>query len=265
VTIHDVGFLHFPGDYPPAVVQELSASLVEQESTVDLVICDSAATEADLVATHAGYRGRTRVVPLGIDSAWFESPNQDAIRETLLRLGITQPYLLHVGALVPRKDLGTLVRAWLLLREENPELALVLAGPDAVGWKSDYDKLRDLARSASDGLHLPGYIDDVSARHLMSGAQTYVLTSKLEGFGLPVLEAMAAGVSVVSSRISAVEEVASVTVEYARVGDPESFATAVSNVLKRPDPDRIEAARQRARELSWLRCAELTLDCYRRL
>jgi glycosyltransferase involved in cell wall biosynthesis len=267
VTVHDVAFLHFPDDYPRAVVDELSTSIAEQESLLHLAICNSAATEADLIAANERYRGRTAVIPLGVDASWFQSPPQNSVERTLRTFGIRRPYLVHLGALVPRKDLGTLVRAWLLLRAENPELALVLAGPDAVGWKSDLKTVGELAHRSGVAaqLHLVGYVNDETSHHLVAGAQAYVLTSKMEGFGLPVLEAMAAGVPVVSSRIPAVQEVAQETVDYAEVGHPEAFAYLVSRALEHPQPERIEAAKARAREFSWLRCAQRTLEHYRRL
>jgi glycosyltransferase involved in cell wall biosynthesis len=268
VTVHDVAFLHFPNDYPAEVVRELSGFLAEQARTVDLVICDSAATEADLVAADERYSGRTAVVHLGVDSDWFEPPDRDAVGQTLGRLGIGSPYLLHLGALVPRKDLGTLVRAWLLLRTEHPDLGLVLAGPHALGWKSDQNKLQELVRgcpAAGEQLRLPGYVDDATGRHLLSAARAYVSTSKLEGFGLPVLEAMAAGIPVVSTQIPGVEEVAGPAVTYAPVGDSEAVANAVLTVLARPDSSRLKAAQARAQEFSWRRCAEQTLNCYRSL
>jgi glycosyltransferase involved in cell wall biosynthesis len=268
VTIHDLSFLHYPGDFPAGFVGELSACLRRQQGTVDLAICDSGATEADLLDSFTGFEGRTAIVHLGVGEEWFAAPDEAAVGRTLASLGIEPPYLLHIGALVPRKDLPTLVRAWKLLNDDGFELALVLAGPDAVGWKSDLDEIRAVAHEQAGleaSLHILGYIDDRTARHLMAAAAAYVCTSKCEGFGLPVLEAMAASTPVVATGLPALREVAGDMIAYTEVGDAEGTAEAIARVLRAREPGSGEKARARAQQFSWSRCAEQTLACYRRV
>jgi alpha-1,3-rhamnosyl/mannosyltransferase len=265
ITVLDLAFRHFPDDYPADVVAALSGRLAAQQHTVDLVICISSATEADLVDASPGFAGRTTVIPLGVDAAWFANVDRRETEEVLKRLGIVRPYLLHLGALVPRKNLVTVVQAWMQAHADHPELALVLAGPDAVGWKSDLATIRALVPDGGDlsgHMHLVGYVDDPTARALMAGAQAYVCGSKSEGFGLPVLEAMAAGIPTIATRIPAIEEVAGETVTYVPVGDPEATAYAIGRVVDRFEPAEVEAARTRAREFSWARCSEQTLAAY---
>jgi glycosyltransferase involved in cell wall biosynthesis len=268
VTVHDLSFLHYPGDFPAGFVEEFSACLGRQQGTVDLAICISGATQADLVASFGGFEARTAVVPHGVGEEWFARPDESAVSRTLGSLGIELPYLLHLGALVPRKDLPTLVRAWRLLNEDGFGIALVLAGPDAVGWKSDLDWIRALAHEQprlKGSLHILGYIDDRTARHLMAAAAAYVCTSKCEGFGLPVLEAMAVGTPVVATRLPALREVAGDTIAYTEIGDAEGIAGTIAPLLRAHEPGSEEKARARAKQFSWSRCAEQTLACYRRV
>jgi glycosyltransferase involved in cell wall biosynthesis len=266
VTIHDLSFLHHPNDFPTALVEELSASLGRQQRTVDLAICVSAATEADLLDRFRGFESRTTVIHHGVGEEWFASPDEAKVRRTLATLGVEPPYLLHIGALVPRKDLPTLVRAWTLLNERGHRLALVLAGPDAVGWKSDLNAIRAVAQESPlpQQLHILGYVDDLAARHLMAAAAVYVCASKCEGFGLPVLEAMAAGRPVVATKLAAVKEVAGDTISYADVGDAEGLAGVIERVLQARGSSE-HHARAYAGQFTWRRCAEQTLASYRHL
>jgi glycosyltransferase involved in cell wall biosynthesis len=266
ITVHDLGFLHFPDDYPPAVRAELTQALDQHQWNVHTAVCNSAATESDVLDAFPGFRGRTTVIHLGVAESWFLDPKPQEIDETLTSLGLASPYIFHLGAMVPRKDLPTLVSAWTLLRRERPELGLVLAGPDARNWRSDADAVARIASSAPNagaGMRVLGHVDVQVARRLMAAASAYVITSKLEGFGLPALEAMAAGVPVVATRNAATIEVAHDTVAYAAIGDPESVATAIAHTLDNPQPERIAAARAAARGYSWRRCAEKTLTVYR--
>ena len=266
ITVHDLAFLKFPDDYPPAVATELTNLLERQQWVVERALCASAATEHDLLGAYPGFDGRTNVVHLGVHESWFEPPARTEIEDTLRSLGIAKPFILHLGALVPRKDVPTLVQAWLLARRERPKLGLVLAGPDARGWKSDAETVAGLLASAPDGAaHVLGPVSDQVARRLMAAADAYVTTTKLEGFGLPVLEAMAAGVPVVATSDAATAEVGGETIEYVAARDPDLIAAAIAQTLDQPDETRISAARERARGYSWRRCAQQTLAVYREL
>lgn len=265
ITVHDLGFHHFPEDYPPEVVTSLSGCLSTQEEKVDLVICISVATETDLLDAYPGYAGRTTVIPHGVDSTWFTQPEPRETREILRRSGIDRPYVLHLGALVPRKNLETVVRAWIQARGDYPDVGLVLAGPDATGWKSDLATIRSLVSARAEwstGLHIIGYVDDRIARALMAAARAYICASKNEGFGLPILEAMAAGIPVIATSIPAIEEVAAGTVDYVPVGDVDATADAIRRVVGSLDHPKIQAARTRASSFTWARCAEKTLASY---
>lgn len=264
VTVHDLSYLEYPDDVPAGFAEERSALLDRQQRSIDLAICISEATEADLISHFPGYRGRTTVVHHGVGEEWFMRPDDATVQRSLSSLGIDRPYLLHIGALVPRKDLPTLVRAWKLLTNDGLDLSLVLAGPDPVRWRSDVEAIQAAAGSLSSEqrLHVVGYVDDLTARHLMAGAAAYVCISKCEGFGLPVLEAMAIGTPVVATKLPAFEEIAGETIAYVAIGDAEGCADAVRRVIRALEVDLRPRARERARRFTWADCAARTLRSY---
>ena len=182
-------------------------------------------------------------VPLGVAGAWFDAKPSEQVRA---RYGLPSEYLLFVGTLEPRKDLRTLLAARALLPDAPP---LVLVG--ASGWGEQVDLT---------GCLTPGYIKDADLHSVVAGAAALVLPSRDEGFGLTVIEALAAGTPVVASDLPVLREVGGDVVTYAAAGDPPAFADALARVLGDPG-DRL-ARQARARIFTWERTAALTREVY---
>ncbi len=144
---------------------------------------------------------------------------------------ITQPYLLFLGSLKPSKNVEGLIRAFDLL--ENKSLRLVIAGKKA--WL--YDKIFSLVQSLnlSDRIIFTGFVPDADVPALMSQAEAFVLPSFYEGFGIPVLEAMACGTPVVISRVASLPEVAGPAGIYVNPDQPDSIAEGIRKALKNKD------------------------------
>jgi glycosyltransferase involved in cell wall biosynthesis len=177
-------------------------------------------------------------VPHGVAPGWGAADPPDAALRA--RLGLPSSYVLFVGTLEPRKDVRTLLAAHALLPDAPP---LVLVGPP--GWGEQVDV---------SGAVTPGYLGDDALRPLVAGAAALVLPSRDEGFGLPLLEALAAGTPVVASDLPVLREVGGDVVRYAAVGDAEAFAAAIQAVLDAPgDP---AARRAHAAPYTWSRSAE---------
>jgi glycosyltransferase involved in cell wall biosynthesis len=197
----------------------------------------------------------------GYDSRF--RPLERAEREEATRLHYDlDEFILTVGTLEPRKNLGTLLKAYARLRREGYCGLLVHAG--ASGWKS-----ADINRQIEDlGLRkyvrFLGHVDDATLVRVYNLASVFVYPSLMEGFGLPVLEAMACGTAVVSARGSSLEEVGGVAVRFVDPRDSDQLADQIAIVLEDSSlrETMVEAGFAQARRFSWRACAELTVGAY---
>ncbi len=181
---------------------------------------------------------RIRVVPGGLDARFLDDPGPQAVARVRERYGVIPGTVLHVGSLQVRKDLPTLVRAVSRLPAEVvPRLVLAGSGPEE-------ESLRSMARvlGLADRLHLAGFVDDEDLPAVYRAASCVVLAGTGEGFGLPVLEAMAAGTPVVAARAGALPEVVGRAGRLFPAGDSGALAAQLRDVLGSPD----EAARMSA-------------------
>jgi glycosyltransferase involved in cell wall biosynthesis len=222
--------------------------------------CVSHATARDLVERYPETRSRVRVIPHGLDPLFTPSGDAAAAERTRRRYAGGSRFLLYLGTLEPRKNIEMLVAACERLwtrRRSRPDL--VLAG--GIGWKTS-SLARRIARSPfRDKIHQPGYAPREVARDLYRAAEVFVYPSLAEGFGLPVLEAMASGVPVVASTAEALREVGGEAALYASPHDPEEMAGQIERALE--DADTREALRAaglaRAQTFSWERAGRETL------
>ena len=209
-----------------------------------------------------------RVVPLGVDSVRFSPAEAAGERESLRRrYKLDHPYVLFVGAMVPRKDVLTLVRAFALALPRLGDAQLVLAGNKTLRWASDWPKVSEWLDRHPDMAGRVQVLDYVAPRDLPAlyrSSRVIALTSLLEGFGLTVLEGLACGRPVVATHNSSLVEVGGDAVYYGEVRDPESFAVAIEDAWNGVEWDRrSEQAGAIVAAHTWTRTAELTLDAYR--
>lgn len=248
VTVHDLAFLDHPEYLAPQ--QRTLPDLVRRSVARAAVVC----TPSDAVARQVAQRlevaaERIVVTPLGVDRAWLDA----AAPSESLRASLRLPwrYLLFVGAAQPRKGLDVLLDA----HAAHPGLApLMLAGP--AGWGP--------AHSASPRVYNLGYLSEADLRCVVAGAIAVVVPSRDEGFGLPVLEAMATGVPVVCSDLPALREIAGGLATLVPPGDRAALATALAAADSADgDPGGSATRRAHATRYSWLACAEATVRAYR--
>ncbi len=259
VTVHDLAFLDRPEFLAPA--QRDLPDLVRRSVARAAVVCTPSGAVAQQVARRLDIPAeRIVVTPLGVDPAWSSTgPPSPALRATL---GLPPRYLLFVGAAQPRKGLDVLLDA----HAAQPGLApLVLAGPAGwspagwgpTGWGPTL--------TTSSRVHTVGYLDEADLRCVVAGAAALVLPSRDEGFGLPVLEAMAAGVPVVCSDLPALREVAGGLATLVPPGDPAALATALASVEDAGrDPVSAAARQAHAARYTWQACAQATVHAYRK-
>lgn len=244
LTIHDLAFLEFPDDLPPGDAN--LPDLVRVSAGRARMVCTPTQAVADHVTERLGVPSeRVAVTPLGVDLAWFTArPPGDALAE---RLSLPGEYLLFVGGAGPRKALH-----WLLdAHAATPSLPpLLLAGPGH--------------RVTSERVRSTGYLSEVDLRSVVAGASALVLPSRDEGFGLPVLEAMACDVPVVCTDVPALREVAGGHATLVPYEDTEALAAALTAALENPpSPATLAKRRTHAASHTWRRCAELTVAAYR--
>jgi glycosyltransferase involved in cell wall biosynthesis len=223
------------------------------------LICVSEATARELRLLYPETRERVRVVPNGVDPAFTPGADAAALDETRRLHAGGRPYILYLGTLEPRKNVGILVEACERIwsrRADRPDL--VLAG--GAGWKTS-GLLDRIERSPfRQRIHTPGYAAGRTARDLYQAAEVFVYPSLAEGFGLPVLEAMACGIPVVASTAEALREVAGDAALFADPGDAAGFADAIERVFDDPATrERLHAAGLlQAAKFSWGACARGT-------
>ena len=263
-VVHDLTPLTHPQWHRPKTVTAFVPWIEKTLERAARIIAVSHATAEELRRRYPEIRSRISVVPHGVDPRFSpDAPEGERERARSAWAG-GRPYLLFLGTLEPRKNLRTLVAACEELWQRRPSTPdLVLAG--GPGWKSR-PLLEAISRSPfRERIHLPGYVRDEDAPSLLRSAEVFCYPSLAEGFGLPVLEAMACGTPVVISDAPGLREVAGDAASPVPAEDPPALAAAIERLLD-DDAWRSEAVgcgRDRARAHSWEDAAEKTASILR--
>jgi alpha-1,3-rhamnosyl/mannosyltransferase len=263
-TVHDISYLRYPQYHPLERVRLLERHLPETLQRADALIVDSDCVRDELLSVFGVDARKLHTVPLGVDAAFH--PRSDAdLAAPLASLGLApRGYLLVVATLEPRKNLERLVQAYAGLPASTRE-RVPLAVVGARGWLDGPLRaaLEPLERAGQ--VRRLGYIDAATLPAVYAGALGFALPSLYEGFGLPVLEAMASGVPVLTSHEGALAEVAG----DAALGVDPLDVEAIRNGLVRMTDDAQWRAGAAARGMelaanyTWQRCVEGTLAAYR--
>lgn len=252
LTVHDLAYLK----YPDTVTGDAShyATLVPQALRRGAHVLAVSRAMSDEIADEYGLgKDRITVAHHGIDPAWSRA--QPATATDRLRLGLPDRYLLFMGNLEPRKNLGTLLRAHRAARRQDPSVPpLALVGP--AGWG---DRWQGAAPDAADVV-LTGYLKDEDLRSVVAGAEAVCMPSHYEGFGLPVLEALAAGRPVLASDIPAHREVAGGHAVLLPPDDGDAWSGAMTTL--RRDRSDTNAARAHAAAFTWQNSARAHMEAY---
>jgi glycosyltransferase involved in cell wall biosynthesis len=263
-TVHDLGFHYYPEAHTLFQNVYLRWSTWHNARASVLVLADSQATQRDLMRYYGLAADRIAVVYPGRDETLAPVTEPASLAAIRARYDLHQPYLLYVGTLHPRKNLVRLVQAYarLLSQPTGRDTAplLVLAGQK--GWL--YAEINDEVRRLGLGerVRLTGFVPEEDLAALLSGALAFVFPSLYEGFGLPVVEAMACGTPVVCSQTSSLPEVAGDAALLVDPLDPEDLAGALLRIVGDEGLRRelVQRGFQQARQFSWRRCARETLD-----
>ena len=262
ITVHDLAFRRFPGTAPLATRRWLTRLAGAVAGAAEIIV-PSTATETDLLDLYAVEAERVTVIHHGIDHDTFRPAGAMEVERVRRRYGIEGPYLLFVGGLEPRKNLPALLRAYATL-PDGIRPSLVLAGA-SVPWNPEgrvglNEALLRLPPDVRGGVALTGYVADPDRAALYTGAAALVFPSLYEGFGFPVLEAMACGTPVVTSSVSSLPEVAGPDAVLVDPTDVESIAHGLRQAVEDGDlVRRLRAAGPiRASRFTWDRAARAT-------
>jgi glycosyltransferase involved in cell wall biosynthesis len=265
VTVHDLGYLSYPEAHKAADRRYLDWSTRWNAAQAAAVLADSQATKDDLVRAYRADPGRVHVIYLGRDEALIAVRDPEGLAAVRGRYGLAERYLLYVGTLQPRKNLSRLIDAFARLvgtpagAAEPAGLQLVLAGRQ--GWLYDdlYAQVQRLGLAGR--VRFPGYVADADLAALYSGALAFIFPSLYEGFGMPVLEAQACGVPVMTSNNSSLPEVAGDAALLVDPHDVDAIAAAMARLAADPvlRADLAERGLANVKRFSWEKCARETL------
>jgi glycosyltransferase involved in cell wall biosynthesis len=263
VTLHDLAFELYPETHTPAS-RAYYAATGESVRRAERVIAVSQRTASDAVRLLGIDPARIRVVPEAAAPAFRPRPKDDLEQlSTRLRLDLDQqrPYILFVGTLEPRKNVPLLIEATALVRREVDAMLLLVGSR---GWLNEPIFAAHARSGLGNDARFLGSLGEQELAILYSHAAVLALPSLYEGFGLPVLEAMACGAPVVCSNAGPLPEVAGEAAVMLPPEDPTLWARAILTLLQ--DPGRADALRQkgfaRARTFAWERTARATRDIY---
>jgi glycosyltransferase involved in cell wall biosynthesis len=233
--------------------------------SADRVIAISNSAVTELVEQFGVAPERIRVVPLGVDEAWFDPPAPADVHATLARFGLRPGYFLFVGSLQPRKNVAGLVAAFDALPSPvRRARQLVIAGK--YGWSVPQLAAELRARRQQNECIWVDYVDRPALRALYAGAGAFVFPSLGEGFGLPVLEALAAGLPVIATDLPVLREVAGTHAIFVPAADSSALADAMRQADAAPaDAAAMASRRAHALGMDWATCARRTLAVYREL
>lgn len=265
-TFHDLSIFTWAQCHPPERVRYMRKEIALTLKRVDMLIADSEYTRQEIAKYFGWPLEKIRAVPLAC-SADFRPRTSDELAPLLQKSGLKpEGYCLYVGTIEPRKNLEVLLDAYSILPQSvRRQWPLVMIGYR--GWRSEQLHARIEAAIAEGWARYLGFVDAAELPLFFAGARLFVFPSLYEGFGLPVLEAMASGVPVVCSNSSSLPEVAGDAAAMCEPKDVDTLSSLIQTGLE-DEQWRSDAKRkglEHARSFSWRRCAEETVAVYRKV
>jgi len=263
VTVHDLIALDHPEDCGEAETRRVRQTLDNIRDRAAAVTCPSEYTRQRLLETCAVDPARVHVIPWAADERMYdvEAADLDRVADAY---GLRRPYVLHFGAAAPRKNTRGVLEAWASIkhhaRRDWTLLVVGLSGP------MQHEMARTAARlNIENSVKLTGFAREEDIPALLSAAEVMVYPSFSEGFGLPILDAFAAGTPVITSPVTSLPEVAGDAAMFADPGDPVAIGGKLARLMRDPlhRVQLTEVGLKRAEQFTWQRAADLITDVLR--
>lgn len=261
-TIHDLITLIYPDKFTfkHRLIQNTLLPKVLRKA--DRIIADSNSTKYDIVRFYPEYESKTKVIYVGMDKKFFQRSSHET-EKALKKYNINFKYFLFLGTVEPRKNIINVIEAFIRLKQKgNVEYKLVITGRKGWLYKEILERMRKTP--FSNDIVFTDFIDDEDLPFLYSGAEIFLYPSLYEGFGLPLLEAMACGTPVITSNVSSLPEIAGDAALLVNPVNIEEIARAVERLTR--DSKLREEMRKKALEramfFSWEKAAKETLKIY---
>ena len=261
LTVHDLSFVRDPDSAWPSLRAFLNQAVPRSVKRATRVLADSQATKQDLIELFGTAPEKITVLYSGVEARFAPMRDQATLDRVCAKYHLPRPFILSVGTLQPRKNYGRLIQAFAQLMNETPHHLVIIGGQ---GWlyESIFDQVKLLGLERR--VHFPGFVDDADLPALYSAAELFAYVSLYEGFGLPLLEALACGTPALASNVSSLPEVIG---DAGLQVDPRNVAAithALQTMLTQPDlrATSIAAGLERARLFTWEKAARELLLIY---
>ena len=263
ITIHDMAHKHYPDYIEPKILRYLQGGLFNDAQMADLIITVSESTKRDVIKFFNINENKIRVIYHGIDGRFRPIYNKDMLINIQRKYNLSNKFLLYVGTIQPRKNILGLIKAYRVLLEDSKiNHDLVIVGEHGWGYKEIHQLIKYLELEKR--VIFTGYISNNDLTCFYNLADVFVFPSYYEGFGFPVLEAMACGTPVVTSSASSLLEVAG---DAAILVDPNSVEDIAGGIRRLLSDDKcrnicIEKGLKRVGKFNWRTTAIKTLEAF---
>lgn len=255
-VVHDVGFKRWPELYKLIQIWYHEITMRRIKSRADVILTISNFSKQEIIDLYHIDANKIKVVYLGYDSSEYFPQSQEKINQVKEKYNIKSPYLLYVGRLEKKKNIGNIVKAFVLARSNNEDLKLVFAGAGG----NQYEEIKKIIadHKLEQEIILTGYVDQADLPALYSGSLAFIFPTLYEGFGLPILDAMASGTPVITSNTLPHTEVGGEAGIYADPKSPEAISDAIMKVAENDEfrTKVVASGFLRIKEFSWAKTAQ---------
>jgi glycosyltransferase involved in cell wall biosynthesis len=263
-TIYDLTTVIFPQFHKKKVVKHQEKMFHYLRKNASLIIAISDNTKSDIMKYLRIPEDKIRTIYCGVGDEFRKIEDNHHLKSGLRGIGVDYPYLFYLGTLEPRKNVEKLIEAFIRLKKEKRiNEKLVVAGMQGWGYQHVFNKVA--SSNIEKDIIFTGFVSNEFLPFLYNGASAFVYPSLYEGFGLPVLEAMACGVPVVTSNVSSLPEVAGNVAVLINPYSVDELADGIWRILSDEDLRNgcITKGMERAKSFTWERCAMETLKVFK--